>query len=106
MQQVNPAPTRLRDAPAIAQFSPPNLALFELSANLTRLDNGAPLPGTTIAFSTGATPVCTAVTDNTGQAACSGLPSALSIVLHGGYTAASAATRNYQSSMATASLLR
>ena len=66
---VMKAPTRLAAAPQLVIFPPPTgVGIGRLSATLT--SGGLSLVGRTIAFSLGATPLCTAVTDARGTATC------------------------------------
>jgi hypothetical protein len=91
-QHVQRVPTSLSAAPAVLGLDPLHLSLLNLSAKLTRSDNGAPLTGQTIQFSSGAAALCSATTDGGGVATCNGAGGVLSIVLNGGYTAAFAGT--------------
>lgn len=57
-----------------------------LRATLVRTDTGAPLPGRTIAFSTGGQPLCTATTNSVGVASC-GARVSIATILNLGYDA-------------------
>ena len=70
-------PTRLTAGTAVIRLSPPRWAHPPV-ATLTDAATGLPVPGQAVAFTTGSTPLCAAVTDLAGQAACGwlrGLPS-------------------------------
>lgn len=70
------APTSLRVDPSVLRLQ--GLRLFlTMSATLTRADTGAPLGGQIVRFTAGGRPVCTAVTNGGGVAACGGLPAVL-----------------------------
>jgi hypothetical protein len=95
---VLPAPTAMTARPALP-------ALFNLSATLTRAGDGAPLAGQTIRFTAGGTYLCSATTNSSGVATCSGLAGLLAIMLNGGYTASFAGTPSYAASSARGALL-
>jgi hypothetical protein len=71
------------------------LKSLTVSATLTRTDTGAALAGQTITFTTGSTKICTATTNSSGTASCSGAAATLAIMLNGGYTATYAGTTVY-----------
>ncbi|HXM57240.1 MAG TPA: N,N-dimethylformamidase beta subunit family domain-containing protein [Candidatus Dormibacteraeota bacterium] len=71
------------------------LSLLTVSATLTRTDTGAALAGQTIKFTTGSTTICSATTNSSGAASCSGAGALLAITLNGGYTATYAGTTTY-----------
>jgi hypothetical protein len=102
---IDPAPTKLSATPAVLRLAGPTVYAFTVSANLTRSDTGAPLSGQQVSFSAGSTSICTATTDTSGQASCSGLTSAPAIVLSQGYTATFAGTADYQKDTAEAPLV-
>jgi hypothetical protein len=84
-----------------ATLSPLTLGVSGLSATLT--SNGAPLSGQNVTFTaTDGTPLCSAVTDANGKAACDsapGLPTTISVLL-GGFNVTFAGTPQYQASTA------
>lgn len=78
--------TKLTATPAIAELLPNvKLYLFRLHATLTA--DGTPLAGKTINFTVGQTAICSAKTNASGTASCSGTGSALNIILGVGYKA-------------------
>jgi hypothetical protein len=82
---VSRFPTTLVANPSIVKLSGLKLYLT-LSARLT--SGGGGLAGRTVSFSAGNRPVCSAVTNGNGEAACGGLlPGTLASVLGLGYTA-------------------
>jgi hypothetical protein len=81
---IQPKPTTLTVRPALADLIPgANLYLFTVSGTLTT--GGAPLAGQHISFSTGSTSICSATTDASGVATCSGSGAAVNIILGLGY---------------------
>lgn len=94
-------PTTLTASPAVIDGG--SIHLVRLAAELTS-PFGA-VPGQTISFSSGGTTVCTAVTDADGVAACSGLSSALDVVLSGGYEATYAGNTDHEPAQASAGLI-
>ncbi len=102
---IDPAPTTLVATPAVLDTSGPTVGGFALSATLSRSDTGAPVAGQQVAFAAGATPICTAVTDEHGVAVCNGLAQALEIVASQGYTVTFGGTPDYRASSARAGLI-
>jgi hypothetical protein len=102
-ETINKAPTTLSAAPA-SKTTP------QFSATLTRTDNGAPIAGQTIAFSTknpmtGAQDaVCSATTGTNGTATCTGTIPTLDKMVDTSYTATYAGNANYLGSNATGTL--
>jgi hypothetical protein len=94
--------TNLRATPALLSVSGAQAYLYNLTATLTRQDNGAPLPGQTIVFSTtgptGTTPICSATTDSSGTARCNGVTAAVNVTLDQGYDATFPGTALYEAS--------
>jgi len=84
-----------------ATLSPLTLGVSGLSATLT--SNGAPVAGQTVTFiAIDGTPLCSAVTDAAGTAACNaapGLPTTVSVLL-GGFNANFGGSPQYQASTA------
>jgi hypothetical protein len=97
---VQPAATKLVAAPALLGLNPLSLKLLNLSATLTRSDNGAPIAGQTITMTAGGTSLCSATTNSAGVATCNGVLGVLAILLNGGYTATFAGTASYRGSSA------
>jgi hypothetical protein len=105
-------PTQLVATPAVAsvvEVGTPGVItayLFNLTATLTAEGHG--VAGQTIVFKSGTTALCSAVTNGSGVAACTGsiLPTALLTVLGLGYQAHFAANDFYLASSASAGLLQ
>lgn len=69
--KVNKAPTQLAAPPLVLKVLPGGrVAAFEVEATLTYGSAHKPLPGKTIAFTSGATTLCTATTGANGFASC------------------------------------
>jgi hypothetical protein len=99
-----PVATKLVANPSIATVVPGATVYLKLSANLT--GNGTPLPNEPISFSAGGNHVCTATTDASGTAACSGtLTGVLQSVLALGYQASFAGDGSLQPSSAKGPLV-
>ena len=99
-------PTRLVASPALLTVSPPNTELFQLSATLTRAFDRAPVPRQTITFATGTAAICTATTDESGTASCSGSPASdIAITAANGYGATFAGSNPFLGSKAAASTI-
>jgi hypothetical protein len=102
-QTVNRAPTKLGAAPA-------SKTTQQFSATLTRADNGGPIAGQTIVFSTrsplaGAQDtVCSAVTGPNGTATCTGTIPLLDKVLDSSYRATYGGSPNYLGGTAAGTL--
>jgi hypothetical protein len=100
--------TRPVCAPAVSStitVNPPLQGLFTLQAQLTQTSTGAPIQGRTVVMSTSAGPVCQAMTDTTGVAACSGSGALVTIVAENGYTATFGGDTQFLASSARATLL-
>jgi alpha-tubulin suppressor-like RCC1 family protein len=84
---VGKAPTSVTAAPQLVIFPPPTgVGLGKVSATLT--SGGSAVIGGTIAFSVGAKPLCTAVTQTNGTATCKlGLLSELRVLFANRYSA-------------------
>lgn len=82
------APTGLAVDPVILRVKPLTLEvnLGQLSAVLSRGDREAPVAGRVLRFEAGGRLLCTAVTDATGRATCTGLSVSLAALLNFGYT--------------------
>jgi hypothetical protein len=80
-----PASTALRARPAVLDRRALGVHPVELQATLTR--GGAPFAGQPVRFSANGKVVCTGTTDAAGAATCSGVVSAVDLVLDGGYVA-------------------
>jgi hypothetical protein len=89
-QHVQRAATTVTAAPPVL-----GLLALDVSAKLTRSDDGTPLPGQTVVFTAGTASLCTATTDATGKAECDGIVGVLVVTLNGGYTATFNGTTNY-----------
>ncbi|MDH6145635.1 hypothetical protein P3T35_007692 [Kitasatospora sp. GP30] len=76
-----------------------------LTATLTDLDTGQPMPGQPITFTTGSTPLCTSTTDANGIATCNALLAPPLIILNGGYTATYPESPNSQPATAHGALI-
>jgi hypothetical protein len=85
--------------------APARLSPLTLSATLGRADDGTPLAGQTVRFTTGGAAVCTATTNAAGTASCDGSSAALPIVLDGGYTAQFDGTVNLAPSTAPGTIV-
>jgi hypothetical protein len=72
----------------------------DLNATLTWA-HGA-IAGQTVTFTTGTTPLCTAVTDVDGKATCNGASQLATIIANGGYTVTYAGNGNFLGSSARA----
>jgi alpha-tubulin suppressor-like RCC1 family protein len=85
--RVTKAPTSLTAAPQLVIFPPPTgVGIGKVSATLT--SGGSALVGRTIAFSVGATPLCSAVTGADGTATCKlGLLAELRVLFANRYSA-------------------
>jgi hypothetical protein len=82
------------------------LNLVFVRARLTNTSTGAPIPGETIVFTAGGSPVCTAATGLDGRAACAlNLGTLLLVVLNGGVKATYSETAVWQGSTGSAGLL-
>lgn len=103
------AMTSITATPAILRLSPTNLYAFTLNATLTFQATGAGIGGQTVTFTAesaiGSTTICTATTNSAGLASCSGLASAVQIILADGYTASFAGQGVYAASSTTAPLI-
>lgn len=88
--------TSLTASPAIVQIFPPMPYAGMLTATLTDLDTGQPVPGQAVTFTTGSTQLCTSTTNAQGVAVCSALLALPLIILNGGYTATYAGDANHQ----------
>jgi hypothetical protein len=106
---VNRAPTSIVATPFVNVSLLPVLGGLNLtvtvgivSATLTTA-TGAPLSGQVITFTAGATPLCTAVTNTSGKASCSG--AVLPVLAALGYLATFAGNTNYAGSSNNASIL-
>ncbi|MGW3041744.1 IPT/TIG domain-containing protein [Kitasatospora sp. NPDC001159] len=97
--------TQLTASPALAQLFPPQPHAGILTAMLTDLDTGQPIPGQPITFTTGSTPLCTSTTDTNGVATCNALLALPLIILNGGYTATYPGSPNFQPATAHGGLI-
>jgi len=97
---VRPAATAMVAAPAVLGLLPLQLTLLNLSATLTRADDGTPVAGQTVRMTAGGTFLCSATTNASGVATCNGVAGVLAVLLNGGYTATFAGTANYGASSA------
>lgn len=87
---VRKAPTTITAEPLLLKLEPGRLSLSagQVSARLTYGPQAKPAAGRRIAFSTGSTALCTALTGSDGRATCSfGIIATLTAVLRFGYTA-------------------
>jgi fibro-slime domain-containing protein len=99
-----PAKTALKANPYVVNVLPGATLYLAPSATLT--SGGAPVKGEPIVFSADKQVICTAKTDATGVAKCSGtLPGALQAVLGLGYQAKFAGDANFAASSATGNLI-
>ncbi|MFF4645877.1 IPT/TIG domain-containing protein [Streptomyces sp. NPDC001389] len=96
---------QLTASPALAQLFPPHPYAGILTATLTDLDTGQPIPGQPITFTTGSTLLCTSTTDASGVATCSALIALPLIILNGGYTATYPGSPTVQSATAHGALI-
>jgi hypothetical protein len=98
------AATKLEAQPAIASLVSPITVSLRLSARLTDKVTGRPVAGATIRFKSDVNPLCSAVTDVTGTATCSGpLPVAGAAL---GYDAFYDGDRDHLASTASAAGVR
>lgn len=88
--------TQLVATPAIVQIFPPHPYAGILTATLTDLDTGQPIPGQPITFTTGNNTLCTVLTDAQGVAVCPAILALPLIILNRGYTATYAGNANHQ----------
>ncbi|MGH3850962.1 MAG: Ig-like domain-containing protein, partial [Pseudonocardiaceae bacterium] len=95
--------TKLKASPVIARLLP-SLRIFypNVNAKLTVASNGIPIPGKSVAFTTGFHSLCSANTDASGVATCSGSAPLLAIQRFGRYTATFAGDDSYGPSSDTA----
>ena len=95
---VGKAPTSLTAAPQLVIFPPPTgVGIGKVSATLT--GGGSALVGRSIAFSVGATPLCSAVTDAHGTATCKlGLLAELRVLFANRYSTRFAGDAGYVAS--------
>jgi hypothetical protein len=104
VQQVRPIPTVMTVSPVVINLNPLQLTLLTLHGRLTSAA-GVPVVGRQVSFTTGASTVCSAVTDADGNAGCSGLAPGLAVLLGLGYTAGFAGDATYAPAQATAPLI-
>jgi IPT/TIG domain-containing protein len=97
-------PTTVTAEPAVVQVAGLQLNLFGLHATLRDAD-GNPIAGKSVAFTAGATAICSAPTNSAGVASCGGTASALQIVLANGYTASFAGNSTYAPSSGHGALI-
>jgi YVTN family beta-propeller protein len=88
--------SQLIASPALVRLFPPQPQLGILTATLTDLDTGQPIPGQTIAFTTGSFALGTATTNAQGVAVCNALLALTLIILNGGYTVSYAGNPGHQ----------
>ncbi|SEG94994.1 Ig-like domain (group 3), partial [Actinacidiphila yanglinensis] len=103
-----PAATHLTASPGTATIGGDGLAhISPLSATLTVLSSGLPVPGQTITYKVGTTTLGTAVTNASGVAVLSNATVSPQTIIRSGsrYTATFAGTAAFGSSTATASLV-
>ncbi|WP_084770530.1 ice-binding family protein [Streptomyces sp. MOE7] len=97
VQTVTSDRTQLTASPALLKLFPfPHLEYPFLSAKLTDLDTGQPIPGQVLTFTTGGAFLGTAVTDATGTATLSNPLALIPILLNGGYNVTYAGTPGHQ----------
>ncbi|MEU1628435.1 IPT/TIG domain-containing protein [Streptomyces sp. NPDC020096] len=97
--------TSLTATPALAKLLPPQVYFPFLTATLTDLVTGLPVPGQTIAFSTGSHILGTATTNAQGTAQVSEVLTLTLILLNDGYSATFAGTPTLQPSSAHAGVI-
>jgi hypothetical protein len=92
--------TALEADPALIRLLPPRVTLGWVSARLTTdTDPAEPVAGATVAFTSGGTALCTAVTGSDGRASCAlNLAKALKVIANGGFTATFDGSADYLSS--------
>ncbi|MEU5443275.1 Ig-like domain-containing protein, partial [Streptomyces griseofuscus] len=103
-----PAATKLTATAGTATIGTDGLAhISTLTATLTVLSSGAPVPGQTITFKVGTTTLGTAVTNASGVAQLSNATVSPQTIIRAGsrYTATFAGTSSFSASSATASLV-
>jgi hypothetical protein len=98
-------PTSLSPTPVLVRLSPLGVFVGTVSATLRRVDNGAPIKGEAVAFSTAGKPLCAAVTDANGVASCSGLNLTIAALLNLGYEATYGGGGAYRPSSGSAAIL-
>ena len=98
-------PTSLAASPAVAQIAPGlGINIGNLKGTLTEA-GGAPIAGATIVFSAGGSTLCSATTNATGVATCSGLAQSLGAILHLGYIASFGGDATYAPSSGHGSIV-
>ncbi|WP_205697932.1 choice-of-anchor L domain-containing protein [Conexibacter sp. SYSU D00693] len=100
----NQQPTALSAKAALLNLNPLGLSLFSPNATLT--SNGAAVSGKKISFTVNKKSICSATTNGSGVATCSGLASLLDIVLGGGYVATFAGDAQLKPSSAKAGIIK
>jgi hypothetical protein len=109
---ITPAPkilTKLFGEGAVATFQPgvpPKVNIALVRAHLTNRLTGAPIAGKTIRFTAGTGNICTAVTDATGTATCSGVVPWSQTLLGLGYTATFDGDADHQKASDAAPLIQ
>jgi outer membrane protein assembly factor BamB len=99
--------TQLEADDAVAMVAPRQKIFFpDLKAELSTAVGDAPIEGRTVTFFAGGTEICSAVTDDEGEASCSGVVQGTQAVLAGGYSAVFAGDSFYRPSSTNAGLLK
>lgn len=93
-----PTPTVTEAHPAIADLVPDAAVPLALSATLTELPSGAPVPGKAVEFVVGGTIACTGTTDSAGLAKCGGPAELVAAVQAAGFTARFLGDRDFLAS--------
>ena len=99
--------SKLTANPAIAQVGPGTKVYFpNLTATLKDGAKGSPLSGRTITFTVSGSAICAAATNSSGVATCAGGSTNPKVVQARSYTASFAGDAGYDSSTASAGLIR
>ncbi|MFJ6252484.1 MULTISPECIES: IPT/TIG domain-containing protein [unclassified Streptomyces] len=98
---------KLTASPLLLSITPGQLNInLNLSATLTDITTGKPVPGAPIKFTVGTTTVCTATTNAAGTATCTGPCPVTAVLLNLGYTATYAGSPTLEPTSVTAGLIR
>ncbi|REK90923.1 DUF3494 domain-containing protein [Streptomyces inhibens] len=97
IQTVTSDRTQLTASPALLKLTPfPHLEYPFLTATLTDLDTGQPIPGQVITFTAGTNFLGTATTDATGKASLLNPLAFIAVLFNGGYTVTFAGSPGHQ----------